>query len=319
METILHNCCGLDIHKESVYACIIKTKVTTNTNSKKEDYDKEFRVFEAFPESLRELKNWLITENCQHVAMESTGVYWHPVYNELETSFDGNIELLVANARHLRNVRGKKTDMKDSEWIALLYRAGLLNGSFIPPQEIRDFRKLARYRKNIVSDISKQKNRIEKLLQSAGFKLSSFLSDIFGVSGRNLINVLIKNGVLSESAVDIGAKHISAEKRHEIKRLLTSQLNKHERDFLKLQIKHLDQLQAHLDSVEKSIEKHAANFKDEIERLDSIPGIAKTAATAIIAEIGVDMSKFPTVEQFCKWAGLTPGNNESAGKKKVQE
>ena len=316
MQTILHNCCGLDVHKESVVACIIKTS-NLSSDSNDEEVEKEIRVFETFPDALKELKSWLELEDCHHVAMESTGVYWCPVYEVLESSFGGDIELLVVNSRHMRNVRGKKTDIKDAEWIARLLRAGLLAGSFIPPLEVRELRQLARYRKNIVEDITAQKNRIEKTLQTANIKLSTFLTDIFGVSGRNLINVLVEKGYLSHEDVETETKRISQEKKDAIKRVVNIQLSTHVRNFIKMQLNLLDELFVHLESVEESIDELSAQFQEEIERLDTIPGIATTAATAIIAEIGIDMSKFPTAEHFCSWAGLSPGSNESAGKKKV--
>jgi len=195
MRTILHNCCGLDVHKDSVVACILKTSNLSEVSHDIEEVDREIRVFETFPNTLNELKIWLESENCHHVAMESTGVYWHPVYDALEGAFKGDIEILVVNARHMRNVPGKKTDVKDAEWIASLLRAGLLRGSFVPSLEQREFRQLVRYRKNIVADIGTQKNRIEKALQTAGFKLSTFLTDIFGVSGRNIIIFLLPKDI----------------------------------------------------------------------------------------------------------------------------
>ena len=316
MQTILHNCCGFDVHKDSVVACLLKT-INPSDESGKEAVDKEIRVFETFPDSLKQLRNWLESENCHHVAMESTGVYWHPVYDALENAFGGDIQILVVNARHMRNVPGKKTDMKDSEWIAQLLRAGLLNGSFIPPEEVRDLRQLTRYRKNIVEDICTQKNRIEKTLQSACFKLSSFLTDIFGVSGRNLMNILIANGRLTPEDVEGYTKRISAEKKAEIKRAVNGRLKEHHRNFLQMLLNHLDELLSHLAEVEESIAELSVQFEDDIKLLDTIPGIAETAATAIIAEIGTDMSKFPTTEHFCSWAGVAPGDNMSAGKKKA--
>jgi VCBS repeat-containing protein len=319
MQTILHNCCGLDVHKDSIVACILKTRNYSESNDKKEKVDKLTRTFTTFPDGLNALKEWLESEDCHHVAMESTGIYWMPIYEVLEGAFDGDIEILLVNARHMRNVPGKKTDIKDSEWIAKLLRAGLLRGSFIPPAEVRELRQLTRYRKNIVGDVTKQKNRIEKTLQMAGFKLSTFLSDIFGVSGRNLMNVLIKKGHLIAKDVETEAKHIAAEKRSDIIRSNNGQLSIHQRHFLKLQIEQLDTLVSHLKSIEESIDTFSIRFQESIDNLDTIPGIAKTAATAIVAEVGVDMSKFPTAEHFCSWAGLSPSNNESAGKKKVHE
>jgi len=319
MQTILHICCGMDVHKDSVVACIIKTREYQPPHNKSEDIEKEIRVFETFPDNLAELRSWLEAEQCMHVAMESTGVYWLPVYEALEDSFGGKMEILVTNPRHMKNVPGKKTDIKDSEWIAKLLRAGLLASSFIPPKDIRELRQLTRYRKNVVQDINTQKNRIEKTLQQAGFKLSTFLSDIFGVSGRNLIRTLIKKGRISPSDVEAQTKRISKDKKAEIKRAINGQLTAHQRKFLQMQVTLLDELLVHLALIEESIQLLSDKFSDSIERLSTIPGIAETSATAIVAEIGTDMSKFKTSEHFCSWAGLAPGDNESAGKKKVQE
>ena len=318
MRVILDNCCGLDVHKDSIVACILKT-VNISENTQKNEVDKEIRVFDTFPSGLKKLKSWLESENCQHVAMESTGVYWHPVYDTLENSFDGNIEILVVNARHMKNVRGKKTDIKDAEWLADLLRHGLVRGSFIPHHDVRKLRQQTRYRKTIVNDISTQKNRIEKTLQMAGFKLSTFLSDVFGVSGRNLINVLIKKGHLTASDVETEAKYIDTDKRASIAKAINGKLDEVQRNFLSMQIDHLNAQQSHLTSIEESIAKLSVLFEEAIRRVDTIPGIGITAATAIIAETGTDMSKFLSSEHFCSWAGVTPGANISADKKKTQE
>ena len=209
--------------------------------------------------------------------------------------------------------------MKDAEWIASLLRAGLLAGSFIPPQDVRELRQMTRYRKNVVQDINTQKNRIEKTLQQAGFKLSTFLSDVFGVSGRNLIRVLIKNGKLLPNDIDSETRRISNEKKADIKRAINGQLTEKQRHFLQLQTTLLDGLLAHLEVIEESILELSAKWNGDIDRLSTIPGIGLISATAIIGEIGSDMSKFPTAEHFCSWAGVVPGDNTSASKKKVQE
>jgi len=316
MEFILHNCCGLDVHKNTVVACILKTSNFSVYNNNTE-VEKQIRKFNTFPDELLQLKHWLEQEGCRHVAIESTGVYWIPVYEVLETAFDGEIEIVVTNARHMRNVPGKKSDVKDSEWIAELLGCGLLRSSFIPPQNVRELREVTRYRKNIVHDIGMQKNRIEKTLQMAGIKLSSIISDIFGVSGRNLINVLVNKGHLTPEDVEREARYIVKEKQDKIKIAINGNLSQPKRDFLKVQLECLDYLLAHLITVESSIDKLSTPFIEEVERLVTIPGIAKTSATAIIAEIGIDMSKFPTAEHFTSWAGLAPGSNESAGKKKA--
>lgn len=253
MQAILDICCGLDVHKETVVACIVKTKSSSVLESNQDNVTKEIRVFKTLLNDLTELKKWIESENCHHVAMESTGVYWFPVYDILETAFEGDIEILVTNACDMKNVPGKKTDIKDSEWIATLLRAGLLRGSFIPAADIRELRQLTRYRKNIVEDINAQKNRIEKTLQQASFKLSTFLSDVFGVYGRNLLSVLIVKGKLSPRDVDNAVKRISQAKKDDIKYLINGVLNPHQRELLKMQLAHLDEMTAHLSIVEDSI------------------------------------------------------------------
>ena len=187
MKDLLEISCGLDIHKEKIVACILTGPLGKPTHS-------EIREFTTLIPDMLALRDWIISENCHHVAMESTGIYWIPIYEILEDAFSGDITLLVVNARHMKNVPGKKTDMRDSEWISILLHVGLLNASFIPEKRIREFRDLNRYRKSIIRDITSQKNRIEKFLQSSGFRLSSFISDIFGTSGRNIILHLMEHG-----------------------------------------------------------------------------------------------------------------------------
>ena len=259
MKDLLEISCGLDVHKDKIVACILTGPLGKPTNS-------EIREFTTLIPDMIALRDWIVSQNCHHVAMESTGIYWMPIYEILEEAFGGDITLLVVNARHMKNVPGKKTDMRDSEWISTLLRAGLLNGSFIPEKRIREFRDLNRYRKSVIRDITSQKNRVEKFLQSSGFRLSSFISDIFGASGRNIIRHLTEHGQIDRPALD------------------------------------------------SCLKTTTRNRIDEI--LMSVNGISTTASCAIIAEIGIDMKPFKTAEHICSWAGLCPGNNESAGKRK---
>lgn len=308
MQDILEICCGLDVHKETAVACLLKGGLNNKPQAKT-------RTFQTLLSGLEELKSWLEEENCRHVAMESTGVYWQPIYNVLESAFDGTIVLIVANARHMKNVPGKKTDMKDAEWIATLLRAGLLNGSFIPSQPIRRLRDLTRYRKSIVEEISAQKNRIEKHLQSCGFKLSTFLTDIFGVSGRAIIDQLARCGKISPQEVEQYVKRRAKAKLNEIKQAVNGQMDTLQREFLIILLQRLDESKEHLQLVEQKIDEELLKYQRQLEQLDGVPGISKTAAAAILAEIGIDMVRFKTAEHICSWAGLSPGNNESAGKK----
>lgn len=308
MQDILEICCGLDVHKETVVACLLKGGI----HSKPKACTKSFSTL---IQGLEELRAWLEEENCHHVAMESTGVYWQPVYNVLESTFDGSIVMIVANARHMKNVPGKKTDVKDAEWIATLLRAGLLQGSFIPTQPIRRLRDYTRYRKSIVEEISSQKNRIEKHLQSCGFKLSTFLTDIFGVSGRAIIDRLAQVGEITPDEIDVLVKKRARVKLNDIKLAVNGKMDKLQQDFLTLLLKRLDDSYEHLRLIEQQIDEELLKYQRQLEQLDGIPGINKTAAAAVLAEIGIDMAQFKTAEHICSWAGLSPGNYESAGKK----
>ena len=308
MKDLLEISCGLDVHKDKIVACILTGPLGKPTNS-------EIREFTTLIPDMVALRDWIVSQNCHHVAMESTGIYWMPIYEILEDAFSGDITLLVVNARHMKNVPGKKTDMRDSGWISTLLRAGLLNGSFIPEKRIREFRDLNRYRKGIIRDITSQKNRIEKFLQSSGFRLSSFISDIFGASGRNIILHLAKHGRIDRDALDSCLKTKTRNRIDEILMSVNGTLSEHQKTFLKILMDHYDSLKEHLAGIEKSLEADMAPFALQVEQLSSIYGISTTASCAIIAEIGIDMKPFKTAEHICSWAGLCPGNNESAGKR----
>lgn len=308
MNDLLERCCGLDVHKDIIVACILEGKLGKTAKS-------EIREFSTLNPDMQKLKDWIVSSNCHFVAMESTGIYWQPIYEILEDAFNGNISVLVVNARHMKNVPGKKTDMRDAEWIATLLRAGLLNGSFIPDKNIREFRRLTRYRKSISRDIASQKNRIEKFLQSTGFRLSSFISDIFGASGRNIMDYLIQHGQISIEVLDTCLKTKTRHKINNIMIAVNGTLSDQQKMFLKMLLSHLDMQYQHLTEIENVINNYVKEFSSAMKLLTSIPGISDTAAASIIAEIGTDMSKFKTAEHICSWAGLSPGNNESAGKK----
>ena len=313
MENLLTCCCGLDIHKESIVACLLQGPL-------EEGYKpaSEAREFGTQLADLNALREWLQTHDCHYVAMESTGIFWQPVYAILEEAFTDDMHLLVVNARHLKKVPGRKTDMRDAEWLAILLRAGLLRGSFVPERDIRDLRQFTRYRKALIRDITSQKNRIEKLLQSSGFRLSSFLSDIFGASGQAIMEQLVQVGYISRQSLAKCLKGRARQKNNEILTNLNGTLSGPQRKLLKRQLAHLRDLQDNLAEVEQDIRANFAQFEGPIELLDTIPGIDLTAAHAVLAEIGVDMSAFPTAEHICSWAGLAPGNHQSAGKKKKQ-
>lgn len=313
MEDILECCCGLDIHKESVVACLLKGPIGKGLKPKS-----EIREFGTQLKELTALRKWLEEHECRYVAMESSGIYWQPVYAILETALLDEMHLLVVNARHMKNVPRRKTDLRDAEWIATLLRAGLLKGSFIPEHDIRDLRQYTRYRKALIRDITSQKNRIEKLLQSSGFRLSSFLSDIFGSSGLAIMQQLAQVGSISEQSLKTCLKGRARQKVAEILSSLNGTLSLPQRQLLNMQLAHLKDLQDNLREVEEEIRRDFSQFEGPRDLLDSIPGIDLTAAYAILAEIGSDMSAFPTAQHICSWAGLAPGNHESAGKKKKQ-
>ena len=283
MKDLLEISCGLDVHKEKIVACILTGPLGKPTRS-------EIREFSTLIPDMIALRNWIVSKNCHHVAMESTGIYWMPIYEILEDAFYGDITLLVVNARHMKNVPGKKTDMRDSEWISTLLRAGLLNGSFIPEKRIREFRDLNRYRKSVIRDITSQKNRIEKFLQSSGFRLSSFISDIFGASGRNIILHLIEHGQIDKTALDSCLKTKTRNRIDEILMSVNGTLSEHQKAFLRILMTHYDSLKKHLAEIETSLEEDMAPFTLQVEQLNSIYGISTTASCAIIAEIGIDMS-----------------------------
>ena len=309
MEDVLNCAMGLDIHRDTVVACLLQGELTDTPSA-------EIRTFSTLAPDLLKLRDWVVESRCPNVAMESTGIYWQPVYETLEDCFDGNICLMVVNARHMKNVPGKKTDMKDSQWIAQLLRAGLLKGSFVPARPFRELRQLTRYRKNITHDITTQKNRIDKFLQCSGFRLSAFISDIFGASGRNIIRHLIAHGNMTMEALDKCLKTKTRARINEIMIAVNGQLSPHQRTCLRMMLSHLETLEAHMHEVEAEIENEIAVHSEALALLCSFPCIDVTSASAIIAEVSTDMSSFPTAEHFCSWAGLSPGNNESAGKRK---
>lgn len=309
MQDLLNSAMGLDVHRDMIVACLAKGELGGEPEI-------EIRSFSTLIPEMRKLRDWVLETDCHHVAMESTGIYWQPIYEMLESCFDGEINILVVNARHMKNVPGRKTDMRDAQWIATLLRAGLLKGSFIPDKAFRELRHLTRYRKSIVHDITAQKNRIDKFLQSSGFRFTAFLSDAFGASGRNIIRYLIQHGSMDRTALDSCLKTKTRNRIDEILIALNGTLSLHQRGFLSMAFSHLESLEAHKNVIEDAIAAEIIEHGEALSLLCSIPGIDVTAAASIIAEIGTDMSAFPDSQHICSWAGLSPGNNESAGKRK---
>jgi transposase len=300
MDIIVERGCGLDVHKETVVACIMGNGIK-----------KEIRTYGTMTNNLLQLKQWLIEKGITHVAMESTGVYWKPVFNILEDS----VEVILVNARHIKNVPGRKTDVKDSEWLCKLLRNGLVRGSFVPPKDIRELRDLVRYRKKLIQAISAEKNRIQKVLEDANIKLSSVVSDTFGVSGTIIIDELIK-GELSIEEIAGLAKGSLTRKKAEIREALVGKFEEHHKFMVSSSLNHIKSIEKVIADIDSQIDKKLAPYREEYKLLQTIPGVKEHSAASIIAEIGVDMDKFPTEGHLSSWAGMSPGNNESAGVKK---
>lgn len=310
MDAMVRKCAGLDVHQETIVVCVLKGELDKKPQS-------EIRTFGTYTKDLENLHQWLIEEEVEQVAMESTGVFWKCVWNIIE---DEKYEIKLANAKDIKNKPGRKTDVKDSQWIAELLRCGLIEGSFVPDVEIRELRELTRYRRKIIQQASAEKNRIHKILQDANIKLTTDLSDIFGNTGRKLIEKIIEGKeITDEELFEITSGRGKAslrEKLPQIKEGLKGTTRNHHRKIIKLIYEHLKYLEKEQEEIEKLIDDACEDYKKEIELLDTIPGIDKDSAKAIIAEIGVDMSQFPTVKNLTSWAGMSPGNNESAGVKK---
>jgi transposase len=270
------------------------------------------RTFGTMTEDLLELADWLTKEGCTHVAMESTGVYWKPVYNLLEGL---GMDLLVVNARHIKAVPGRKTDVADAEWIADLLRHGLLRGSFIPDKDQRELRELVRYRQSLIRERAAEANRIQKVLEGANIKLGSVASDILGKSGRSMLKAII-SGTDDSSLLAAMAKGRLKNKTAELKRALQGLLNQHQRMLLATQMRHIQFLDQEIENLSEEIKKRMHPFEEAIERVDEIPGVGRRVAEQVLAETGLNMERFPTDAHIASWAGVAPGNNESAGKRK---
>jgi transposase len=295
-EIIIDKGCGLDVHKETVVACVMGSGIK-----------KEIRTFSTKTNDLLRLKTWLSGLGITHIAMESTGPYWKPVFNVLEDGFT----LILANARHIKNVPGRKTDVKDSEWICRLLRSGLLSASFVPPQVIRELRDLTRYRRKLIQAMSAEKNRIQKVLEDANVKISSVLS----VSGSQMIEAIME-GKLSEAEIADLAKGRLKSKKEEIREALVGYFHDHHRFMIKASLEHIKYLEKLISDLDRETKNKLEHYQKEYELLQTIPGVKEQGAASIIAEIGVDMDIFPSEGHLSTWAGLSPGNNESAGKKK---
>lgn len=304
MEPIIERCCGIDVHKKTIVACLIVGKPDGKPQ-------KTIKTFSTMTRDLLACKDWLESEDCTYVAMESSGVYWKPVFNILEDS----MEVILANARHIKNVPGRKTDVKDCEWIAQLLRHGLIKGSFIPPRPIRELRDLTRYRRKLIQTKSSELNRIHKLLEDANIKLSSVVSDINGISAQDMIYHLIKEDMSPKEMAELARGRLR-KKITELEKALEGHIREHHRLIIRVSIQMIASYDKAIDKLDREIDQRMKPYREESERLQSIPGLKKKTAESIVAEIGVDMSRFPSDAHLSSWAGLSPGNNESAGKRR---
>lgn len=304
MEVVYQRCAGLDVHKKSVTACRILP-------GKGRGWQKETKRFGTMTADLLSMADWLRAGKVSHVAMESTGVYWKPVFNILE----GEFAVLLVNAKHIKYVPGRKTDVSDARWIAELLQHGLLKASFIPEAPQRDLRELVRYRTALIRERTREVNRVQKVLEDANIKLASVASDVMGVSGREMLAAVIAGDDDPERLAQL-AKGRMRSKIAELERALTGRIKDNHRLLLRLHLEHIDELNGKLEELNQEIDRLVAPFDQngEIERLDGIPGVGKEVAQIIVAELGTDMSRFPSSGHAASWAGLAPGKNESAGK-----
>jgi len=304
MEPIIERGAAVDVGQAVVVVCLLVGKAHEKAR-------KEIKTFRTLTRELLEMRDWLLAEGCTHVGMESTGVYWKPVYAILEDSF----ELIVGNAQHIKNVPGRKTDMKDAEWLANLVRHGLIAKSFVPPKPIRELRDLLRYRRKLVESRSAERNRLLKLLETANIKLSSVASDVFGVSGMLMLQALVEGNSTPQEMAGL-AKGRLREKTEDLILALEGRVQEHHRFLLRLQMRRLERVEADIAELDGQVDQKLIPYQAQHTLLTQIPGVDRVLAAVLIAELGIDMSVFHSPRHLAAWAGVCPGNNESAGKRK---
>jgi transposase len=303
MEVLHAKCAGLDVHKDVVVACL---RVVENAK-----VQQDVRSFATTTSGLLELGEWLSSGGCTHVAMEATGVYWKPVWHVLEGSF----ELLLANAQHVRNVPGRKSDVNDAMWLADLLAHGLIRGSFVPPTPVQEMRDLTRTRKQLVREVVQHTQRIQKVLEDANVKLSSAISNIMGKTGRAILDALIAGETDPAKLALLAHPRIQASPK-ELVEALRGKVTEHHRFMLKLHLEQIDSLQKAVRDLEARMGDALAPFREQVTRLTTIPGVSDVVAQVIVSEVGLDMSRFPTAGHLISWAGLCPRMDESAGKRR---
>jgi transposase len=304
MEVLYPRCAGLDVHKESVVACV---RIADGGR-----VDRETRRFATTTAGLIELAAWLAEHGVTHVAMEATGVYWKPVWHILE---DGPFELLLANAAHVKNVPGRKTDVSDAAWLADLLAHGLIRPSFVPDAATQELRALLRTRKQLVREQASHVQRLQKTLEDANIKLDAVLSDVVGVSGRAMLAALIAGESDPAALAALAHPRLKATPAA-LKEALRGRVTRHHRFLLRLHLQQIDALDAAIAAIDQEVEGQLAPFRAAVQRLDTIPGVNALAAEIIVAEIGTEMSRFPSAGHLLSWAGLCPRNDESAGKRR---
>jgi len=299
MDVVNDRCAGLDVHKKTVVACVITPEI------------KQTRTFGTMTSDLLVMCDWLTDQKVTHVAMESTGVYWKPVYNLLEVL---GREILLVNAQHVKAVPGRKTDVKDSEWIADLLRHGLLRASYVPDRDQRELRELVRYRRSLTREKAQVVNRIQKVLEGANIKLSSVATDVVGVTGRAMLKAISEGANDPEELVQLIKGRLHS-KKAALKEATKGLIGPHQRMMLRSQLRHLSFLEQEIEGINQEIATRMASVEDVIVRFDAIPGVGRRVAEDVLAEMGSDMSRFPTSGHLASWAKVCPGNNESAGKR----
>jgi transposase len=304
MQVLHARCAGLDVHKKMVVACV---RIAGEDGR----VERQVRTFDTTTGKLLQLHDWLLSQSVTHVLMESTGVYWKPVWHVLESNF----ELLLANAMHVKNVPGRKSDVNDATWLADLLAHGLIRPSFVPPTPIQELRDLMRTRKQLVRERASHQQRIDKVLQDANIKLDSVLSDTLGRSGRAILDAIVSGQSDPEQLVELVSKRVKAT-RQEMVEALRGYITPHHRFMLKLHLSQIDTLSKAITQIEEEAGERLAPFRQAAALLITIPGISDTAATVIVSEIGIDMSRFPSAAHLISWAGLCPRSDESAGKRR---
>ena len=306
MEVIVDRVAGLDVHKDTVMAAV---RVPDGRGGRAQTV-KEFRTFTG---ELVRLRDWLMTAGVTQVVMEATGVYWKPPWHVLEGC--GGWELMLVNAHHVKNLPGRKTDVSDAAWLAQLAECGLLRASFVPPPVIAELRDLTRYRKKLVEDRAKETQRIQKVLEDAGIKLDSVVTDVMGKASRRMLDALIAGQRDPEVLADMALTRMRP-KIPELRQALLGRFNEHHALMIRMHLAHIDHLGAAIDALDAEVDRVIAPFAEQARRLMTIPGVGKRTAEVVIAEIGVDMTRFPSAAHLASWAGLCPGNHESAGKRR---